>query len=66
MKQRTDIEERIKRIEAMLAEILAAVTHGRPGRYEYERALQQFSRGDKAALTAYIEKGGKPNGGDGG
>ena len=58
-----NIEDRITKIEGLLEEVLAILVSGRePGKYEYERALQQFARGNRRPLEAYIRRGGKPGG----
>jgi hypothetical protein len=54
------IEKRIQGIETMLKEILGILTTGQPGSYSYDRALQQFARGDRKALEKYIQNGGRP------
>lgn len=58
-----NIEDRITKIEGLLEEVLSILTSGRePGKYEYERALQQFAMGNRRPLEAYIRRGGKPHG----
>lgn len=58
-----NIEDRITKIEGLLEEMLAILVSGKqPGKYEYERALQQFARGNRRPLEAYIKRGGKPHG----
>jgi hypothetical protein len=60
-----NIEDRITKIEGLLEEVLAILVSGQqPGKYEYERALQQFARGNRKPLEAYIKRGGKPHGGN--
>jgi len=63
MKPAPDIESRLRAIEGMLEEILNLLAgQEKPGRYEYERALREFARGNRAPLERYIKKGGKPHG----
>ena len=58
-----DIESRLAKIESMLQELLGILAgQEKPGRYEYERALREFARGNRAPLERYIKKGGKPHG----
>ena len=63
MSAKPDIESRLVRIESMLQELLGLMAGQQPpGRYEYERALKEASRGNVRPLHAYIAKGGKPRG----
>lgn len=60
-----NIEDRITKIEGLLEEVLAILVSGKqPGKYEYERALQQFAKGNRRPLELYVKRGGKPQGGE--
>lgn len=63
MKPAPDIAARLSAIEDRLEEIIGILAgQEKPGRYEYERALREFARGNRAPLERYIKKGGKPHG----
>ena len=55
------IEQRMKTMEEMIAEIHACVVMGRtavPGEAEYIRAIEAMQAGDMAPLTLYLRRGG--------
>ena len=56
------IEERLRVIEGMVAEIHAALVMGRepppPGIEEYKRAVEAMVDGDMAPLRIYLQRGG--------
>ncbi len=58
-----NIESRLAKIESLLEELLGLMAGQQPpGRYEYERALKEASRGNRKPLYEYIAKGGRPGG----
>lgn len=56
------IEQRIKTIEEMIAEIHAILVMGKapapPGAAEYKRAIEAMAEGNMAPLTLYLRRGG--------
>ena len=65
MRRNPDTDSRLEKIEGMLEEILNLLAgQGQPGRYEYQRALREFARGNRAPLERYVKRGGKPHGTD--
>jgi hypothetical protein len=62
-----EVGRELKELKRMIAEIHAALIQGqqvRPGRYEYDRAIKQFARGNRKPLEDFINKGGTPPGHD--
>jgi hypothetical protein len=57
------IRQELHDLRIMITEIHAALIQGqqvRPGRYEYDKAIREFARGNKKPLEDFIKKGGKP------
>jgi isocitrate dehydrogenase kinase/phosphatase len=57
------IRQELHDLRIMIMEIHAALIQGqqvRPGRYEYDRAIKQFARGNKKPLDDFIKNGGTP------
>lgn len=57
-------EQRLRRLEEMVAEIHAIVVMGKaevpPGDLQYKQALKDMLAGDPRTLDLYVRRGGKP------
>lgn len=57
-----EIEDEIRAIKEMIAEIHAVFVIGStPGRYEFQRAMQEFAKGNRKPFELYVKRGGKPH-----